>query len=72
MADAINKAYSYDYFFPFEDADTLHLTDSQKREALEQRYAKVKEELEKMSEGKERAYYAHVNNDAYLNFQMRL
>ncbi|MGN0281809.1 MAG: TlpA family protein disulfide reductase [Prevotella sp.] len=72
MADAINKAYSYDYFFSFGDADTLHLTDSQKREALEQRYAKVKEELAKMPEGREKAYYAHVNDDAYLNFQMRI
>lgn len=72
IAETINKAYSYSYFFPFENEDTLHLTGEQKRETLDKRYANVKAELAKMPEGSERAYYAHVNNDAYLNFQMRL
>ncbi|MGM9698330.1 MAG: TlpA family protein disulfide reductase [Prevotella sp.] len=72
IAEAINKAYSYSYFFPFENEDTLHLTTEQKRQTLDQRYAEVKAELAKMPEGSEKAYYAHVNEDAYLNFQMRL
>lgn len=72
IVETINRAYDFDYFFPFEDEDTMHLTVEQKRTALDLRYNSVKDSLKKMDNIKMRDYYTHINDDAYLNFKLRL
>lgn len=72
MAEKINGAYDYDYFFPFEEDDTLHLTVVQKRKTLDERYASVKREAEAIADDSLRMRYIHINDDAYINFCLRL
>ena len=72
MAEVINLAYDYDYFFPFEEDDTLHLTVAQKRKTLDERYASVRREAEAIADDSLRKRYVHINEDAYLNFSLRL
>ena len=72
MAEKINGAYDYDYFFPFEEDDTLHLTVVQKRKTLDERYASVKREAEAIADDSLRMRYININDDAYINFCLRL
>ena len=72
VAEAINKAYSYTYFFPFDAEGKININYEQMRKELDKRYAEVKAEVDKMADGDEKVFYTHVNEDAFLNFRMRL
>lgn len=72
IVDVINDSYSYDYFFPFDDQDTLHLTVEQKKVQLEKNYKRVQKSLKSVKDKQRRAYYAHVNDLAHLNLAIRL
>lgn len=72
VAKSINKAYDFDYFFPFKEDDTLHLTKEQKRKELDLRYASIKKEIKAVANDSIRQRYGKINDDAYLNFRLRL
>ncbi len=70
-AELINRIYDYDFFFPFEEDDKLHLSASQKIDSLDARHNKAASIIRKMPED---VYtkYGHLNDLAYLNFSIRL
>lgn len=49
VAEAINKAYSYTYFFPFDTEGKISINYEQMRKELDKRYAEVKAEVDKMA-----------------------
>ncbi len=75
-AEVINKAYDYNYFFPFKEQDTLHLTTGQKRDTLEARYAQTTKDLKRVlkavKDKNRREWFEKVNEQSYLNFKLRL
>lgn len=70
-AECINKAYDYDFFFPFKEDDKMHLTPEQKLDSLKARYNAVTRTLKKLPK-EVRTPYNHLNDLAELNFHIRL
>lgn len=70
-AECINKAYDYDFFFPFKEDDKMHLTPEQKLDSLKARYNAVTRTLKKLPK-EVRTPYSHLNDLAELNFHIRL
>lgn len=70
-AECINKAYDYDFFFPFKEDDKMHLTPEQKLDSLKARYNAVARALKKLPK-EVRTPYSHLNDLAELNFHIRL
>ncbi|MGI6233353.1 MAG: TlpA family protein disulfide reductase [Prevotella sp.] len=70
MRDYI-RLYDYETFFPFEDEpDTL--TTEQKQKMLSEGHARLTKQLKKVKDKELRDFLSKLNDDALLNFSMRL